>query len=348
MEEISVKSIQNLNKKNKSKSSKIAPITILTEESKDNETEEDNYKFPEINSSKNILGIRCSERVSKLICSHISQFSEPLNQENKIVSIIHYCLPQNKISFDCYYIVKNIIYSILTKCPEILSFFKLLDLDIDKDIFYNDSETVKRDYTEIFIRFIKTLRELKLDYNIVILISQVDCGYVRDNLHNFIYLMRQALMYMPVYLKFVLTFTEDSIIDNDEISRVLLLNSDPEEGDVNEIHILSEDIFERYGDNAIDLLNLSARFDQEIVKEKWENDFERILDLSELLALKIDEEEIFAKYDLKLAAYLKDWMDSWDETNEINILLRVLCCTKVPIEIDLLAKIWGLEEEKLK
>ena len=173
MEEISVKSIQKLNKKN-NQSNKVEPVTIMTEESKDEEKDPDKHEFPIFDPAKNILGIRCSERLNKIITHYISQFTDNKNPNKDVVSIIHYCLPQNKMTYDCYYVVKNIIYSILNKCPEILSFFKLLDLDIDKDIFYNESETLKRDYTEIFIRFIKSLKELKLDYNIVILISQVD------------------------------------------------------------------------------------------------------------------------------------------------------------------------------
>lgn len=68
--------------------------------------------------------------------------------------------------------VKNIISSILRECPEVLNYLWLLDINISKDIFLNDSETLQWDPCETFVRFIKKIRELKLDYNIIIFISQ--------------------------------------------------------------------------------------------------------------------------------------------------------------------------------
>lgn len=114
MEEISVKSIEELNKKRR-KPTKIEPITIMTEESKDEESETANHEFPTLGSIQNVFGIRCSERVSKLITQHLSHYSDEDQISKSVVSIIHYCLPQNKLTSDCYYIVKNIIYSILNK-----------------------------------------------------------------------------------------------------------------------------------------------------------------------------------------------------------------------------------------
>jgi hypothetical protein len=173
MEEISVKSIDKLHKK-KRKSNKVEPVTIMTEESKEEgQDKSQEHEFPLLETSNNILGIKCSERVSKLLFNHLSKFSNPeKSQEKNLISITHYCCAQNKLTYDSYYIVKNIIYSILNKCPEILSFFKLLDLDINVDIFFNLSESLKRDHTEIFTHFLKKLRELKLDYNIVVCVSQ--------------------------------------------------------------------------------------------------------------------------------------------------------------------------------
>ena len=243
------------------------------------------------------------------------------------------------MTYDSYYIVKSIIYSILTKCPEILPFFKLLDLDIAKDIFYNDSETVRRDYTEIFISFIKALRELKLDYNILIVISQADSGYNRDNLQNFMYLIRQALPYMPAYLKFIFTLTEDTLIEDEDLSRILLLNDDPEIGVVNEINLISADLSEKYDDKAFELIGIGAEGEAANLKEKCEGDFERILDLAELLALKIPMKEAIETYDMKLAAYLMAQMEACEDTASVNILLRILCCIKMPIELPLLVKI---------
>ena len=156
--------------KKKRKSNKVEPVTIMTEESKEEgQDKQQEHEFPLLDTSNNILGIKCSERVSKLLCNHLTKFSNPEeSKEKNLITITHYCSAQNKLTSDSYYIVKRIIYSILNKCPEILSFFKLLDLDINVDIFFNLSESLRRDHTEIFTHFLKKLRELKLDYNIVV------------------------------------------------------------------------------------------------------------------------------------------------------------------------------------
>ncbi len=57
------------------KPTKAEPVTIMTEESRDNDQDEDKHEFPTLDSSKNILGLRCTERVSKLICQYITEQS---------------------------------------------------------------------------------------------------------------------------------------------------------------------------------------------------------------------------------------------------------------------------------
>ena len=83
------------------------------------------------------------------------------------------------LTCDPYYLVKNTIYSILLNCPEVLGFFKIMDIRMEQDIFFNESETLKRDPSEIFVRFVKKLRELKLDYNIVLFFANVDRAFDR-------------------------------------------------------------------------------------------------------------------------------------------------------------------------
>jgi hypothetical protein len=226
MEEISVKSIETL-RNNSKKSSSIEPVTIMTEESKFDDNEElKDHEFPKIDTKNNILGIKWSNRVSKLLWRHLeSTYQNKGKGEQNTVWMVHYWVAQNKMSYDSYYIVKNLIYSILYRCPEILSFFKLHDLDINIDLFLNSSETLKLNHTEIFITFLSKLRELKLDYNIVIWISQASLTYNRNHLWNFIFLLRQAIKFAPPYLKFVLTFTCPWLMKMDEIFRALLINN---------------------------------------------------------------------------------------------------------------------------
>jgi hypothetical protein len=136
----------------------------------DETQKEEDETFPEysqLNTPTNFLLFVCSPRVSLMLGEHLMITS---TLKSKLVCA-HFCVPQNRLSIDSYYMVKNVINSILKESPEIMAFFKLLDINIGVDIFYNESETLKRDYTEIFTRFIKKLRELKLDYNLVIFIS---------------------------------------------------------------------------------------------------------------------------------------------------------------------------------
>ena len=104
----------------------------------------------------------------------IGQWISSLQPTSKSkVVCTHYCVLQNRLSTQSYYIIKNIINSILKEVPEILNYFKLLDIDLRTDIFLNSSGTLKRDHTETFVRFVRKLAEIKLDYNIVIYISQI-------------------------------------------------------------------------------------------------------------------------------------------------------------------------------
>lgn len=320
---------------------------MITEESKEDDKPKE-HEYVLLDTSNNILGIKCGERVSKMLAHYISKYTLSNFGSNKdIVSIIHYWMPQNKMTYDCYYIVKNIIYSILNKCPEILSFFKLLDLDINVDIFYNDSETLRKNYTEIFIRFMKKLKELKLDYNIVIFISQADCAYIRNNLTNFFFLLRQSINYFPPYIKFIMTFTGESIIDLDEISRILILNGSMSEENKNDLQFLSKALFDKYSLACFDQIKLASGITKEDVIAKWDNDFEKILDYIEMKTLGVDEEQILNKYDINLATYVSGIDNSAkDPTKYINII-RILSHLKMPISIDALAAFCDMDESTL-
>ena len=347
MEEISVKSIEKL-QKSKSKNSKPELVTLMTEESKEDDKPKE-HEYAILDTSTNILGIKWSERVGKMLAHYVGKYSKGENTNDKeIVSIVHYCLPQNKNTYDSYYIVKNIISSILNKCPEILCFFKLLDLDVNIDIFYNDSETLKRDYTEIFIRFMKKLKELKLDYNIVVFISQADCAYVKNNLNNFFFLLRHAVSHFPPYIKFIMTFTSESIIEIDETSRILFLHSSTMQTEVkNDLHLASRDLFEKYSSTVIDLIQIPDGIDQAEFISKCDNDFEKLLDFIEMKDLDINPMEIINKYDLNLASYISGINNSAkDPTKYINII-RILSHLKMPVEIETLSALWEIEESEL-
>lgn len=89
MEEISVKSIEKLNKK-RTKREKAEAITMITEESKEDDKPKE-HEYVLLDTSNNILGIKCGERVSKMLAHYISKYTLSNFGSNKdIVSIIHY------------------------------------------------------------------------------------------------------------------------------------------------------------------------------------------------------------------------------------------------------------------
>jgi hypothetical protein len=128
---------------------------------------------------------------------------------------------------------------------------------------------------------------------------------------------------MPIYLKFILTFTGDSVIETDEISRILMLSGSIEEN-TNEMHITNREIFTKYADATFDLLKLPQSVTKEDLMQKCDNDYERILDVAELFGFGVDKSQIMGALDCKLAAYLMNQMSKGEDTTAVNMLLRVL------------------------
>ena len=57
----------------------------------------------------------------------------------------------------------------------------------------------------MLVKFCKVLKELKLDYNIGVFITGVDCVYNQNRLDNLVYLLRSCSLYFPNFLKVLLT-----------------------------------------------------------------------------------------------------------------------------------------------
>jgi len=55
------------------------------------------------------------------------------------------------------------------------------------------------------VKFCKVLKELKLDFNVGIFITGIENLFTLNRLDNFIYILRSASIYMPNFLKIVLT-----------------------------------------------------------------------------------------------------------------------------------------------
>jgi hypothetical protein len=89
---------------------------------------------------------------------------------------------------------------------------------------------------------VKKIQEIKLDYNIVIMINQAHSCFDKSNLTNFFYCVRGALKYMPPYLKFIFTFIpNDNFITLEDCKIVLALRNKE-----NFFKFNDSDIFESY------------------------------------------------------------------------------------------------------
>ena len=62
-------------------------------------------------------------------------------------------------------------------------------------------------YPQIFVKFVKRINELKLDFNIVIAITGLEHAYKQDDFSNIVYLLRSASVYLNTnsFLKFIVT-----------------------------------------------------------------------------------------------------------------------------------------------
>jgi hypothetical protein len=107
------------------------------------------------------------------------------------------------ITKDSYLIVRHIIKSILRTSSEVRNYFAFINKEIRKDMLFK--KCLKKNPSEAFIKFIRKLKEIKLDYNIVISIANIERAYDPDIFDNFIYTLRSALPDLPPFLKFVFT-----------------------------------------------------------------------------------------------------------------------------------------------
>jgi hypothetical protein len=71
--------------------------------------------------------------------------------------------------------------------------------------YESDKSDLQKDYAEVFVSFCKVLKELKLDFNIGVFITGADTLYEQNKLDNLIYILRSASLFLPNFLKVVLT-----------------------------------------------------------------------------------------------------------------------------------------------
>ncbi len=56
--------------------------------------------------------------------------------------------------------------------------------------FDSDKLDLQKDHPDLFVKFCKILKELKLDYNVGVFITSIDTLYSMNRLENFIYILR--------------------------------------------------------------------------------------------------------------------------------------------------------------
>ena len=64
-----------------------------------------------------------------------------------------------------------------------------------------------RFHSDIFVKFVKRLNELKLDFNIAVVITGLEYAFDANNLQNIVYLLRSASVYLNQnsFFKFIVT-----------------------------------------------------------------------------------------------------------------------------------------------
>lgn len=83
-----------------------------------------------------------------------------------------------------------------------------------------DKLDLQKDYPEIFVKFCKVLKEIKLDFNVGIFITGIENIFNQNRLDNFVYLLRSCSIFFPNFLKFVLT-VEKRNSKIDQVSKIL-------------------------------------------------------------------------------------------------------------------------------
>ena len=125
---------------------------------------------------------------------------------------------ENQVTRDSYYIVKNIIRQILHTLPFLKDYllisssnkFKWLIQELEDNSFDITKEGKclnQQNHADVFVKFIKRINELKLDFNIVIAITGIEYAFDASHLQNIVYLIRAASVFLNQnsFVKFILT-----------------------------------------------------------------------------------------------------------------------------------------------
>ena len=129
--------------------------------------------------------------------------------------VLHHCTQENALSCDSYYIVKNIMRSIFRTVPFIKDYLLISSKcknefsQVIEEMMSGNKENhlTQSNYPQIFVKFVKRVNELKLDFNIVVAITGIEHAYQQDDFSNIVYLLRSASVYLNTnsFFKFIVT-----------------------------------------------------------------------------------------------------------------------------------------------
>lgn len=83
----------------------------------------------EIDNSSNILLLVGNDTDTKVIVESFLNANLKARTKYKCC-ILHHCVKENKLTTDCYYLVKNIIFKILKAIPSLKNYFKFAEHNV--------------------------------------------------------------------------------------------------------------------------------------------------------------------------------------------------------------------------
>lgn len=149
----------------------------------------DPYSYLIDNSRQFLVITGQSHHELRLIVESFLQANQRQRTRYKCCAL-HHCTCENQISRDTYYIVKNIMRQILRTMPVLKEYllisenkeFKLVLEEIFDESTNAKHSLMETQYPDVFVKFIKKINQLKLDSNIVIIITGLEFAFENSNL----------------------------------------------------------------------------------------------------------------------------------------------------------------------
>lgn len=98
------------------------------------------------------------------------------------VAMLHCCTRENKITHDSYYIVKNIIQSVVRTVPAIAKLLRLQNHDYFAEMLSSKADLnrqlkLQKEAPAILVKFCQVIKQVKLDFNICLFITGIENAF---------------------------------------------------------------------------------------------------------------------------------------------------------------------------